>query len=44
MIYKWTTELDACTREFQKQAIQVQKWDSDIVANGALVHIFVAGV
>jgi nuclear pore complex protein Nup62 len=37
ILYKWSTELDNYTREFQRQAIQIQKWDQAIVSNGALV-------
>ncbi|KAJ3368554.1 hypothetical protein HDU91_000466 [Kappamyces sp. JEL0680] len=37
MINKWSSELDTYTREFHRQAIQVQKWDHALVSNGALI-------
>ncbi|KAJ3270752.1 hypothetical protein HDV01_007444 [Terramyces sp. JEL0728] len=37
IINKWTSDLDTHTREFRRQAIQIQTWDHALVKNGTMI-------
>ncbi|KAJ1980769.1 FG-nucleoporin nsp1 [Dimargaris xerosporica] len=37
VVNKWTVQLNDCTREFHRQAVDVAKWDQALLDNGKLI-------